>query len=290
MLLKLTVLALAGSGIALEAQAPLQDAQTKPAFEVASVRLADPEHVGMGMNGGPGTSDPGRLSYVNVPLYRILTKAYGMMPYEVAGPSWMNDAKYDIAAKIPEGTTAEQIPIMLQNLLVERFHLTMHRETRDRTVYDLTVGKNGSKLKASDPRTAAQAQIQDGPLKAANDGFPVPFPGRSMIMRFSTKEGTLRMSGGLETTGQIAQMLSNYVGAPVVNKTGLTGKYDFHLEFAGDDSPDGTGGLVAPGFASDPVPSIFSAVQDYLGLRLDKTKGALDVFVIDRVDRTPTEN
>jgi uncharacterized protein (TIGR03435 family) len=99
------------------------------------------------------------------------------------------------------------------------------------------------------------------------------------------------MAGQLQTSEQIAQMLSTYVGARVVNQTGLAGKYDFQLEFAGDDSPDATGGLVPPAAtASDPVPSVFSAIQDSLGLRLDKTQGPVEVFVIDRLDRIPTEN
>jgi uncharacterized protein (TIGR03435 family) len=266
-------------------------AQPKTAFEVASVRPSDPEHIGLGMEGGPGTSDPGRLRYVNVPLYRILTKAYGMAPYEVVGPSWMNDAKYDITATIPDGATAEQIPVMLQNLLAERFHLTIHHEKREQTVYNLSVAKGGSKLKESDQSIAPRAQTPDGPLKGTPDGFAIPFPGRSMVMRSTTQKGTLRMSGGLQTSDQIAEMLSKYVGARVVNETGLTGKYDFHLEFLGDDSPDWRGGLVAPpNSAADPEPSVFEAVQSYLGLRLEKTKGAFDVFVIDRLDRTPTDN
>lgn len=101
----------------------------------------------------------------------------------------------------------------------------------------------------------------------------------------------LRLSGQLQTSDEMAEILASYVGARVINDTGLSGKYDFHLEFAGDDSPDGTGALVPPpATARDPAPNIFSAVQDQLGLRLDKSKEPVGVSVIDRLDRTPGEN
>lgn len=266
-------------------------AQPNPAFEVASVRPSNPEHIGFAMKGGPGTDDPGRLNYLNVPLRRIVHTAYGVQAYELVASSWMTDARFDIAATIPEGTTAEQFRIMLQNLLAERFHLTLHRESRELTAYDLTVARGGTKMKEADLSVSPQSELPSGPLATSRDGFPVLFPGRSMVMRYSTPNGTTRMAGGLQTTEQIAQMLTNYVGARVVNKTGLTGKYDFHLEFVGGDSADGAGALVAPSIGvGDTLPSIFSAVQEQLGLRLDKTKEFFDVFVIDHVERMPTEN
>jgi uncharacterized protein (TIGR03435 family) len=99
------------------------------------------------------------------------------------------------------------------------------------------------------------------------------------------------MAGGLQTTDQIAQMLAKYVGARVSNKTNLPGKYDFHLEFLGDDSSDGAGALVLPPDNSpEPLPSIFSAVQDHLGLRLDRTKTSFNVLVIDNAEKTPSQN
>lgn len=254
--------------------------QTPPKleFDVASVKPANPQQTGFAIRGGPGTSEPVRLTYSNVPLQRILLTAYGIKTAsELSGPSWMETAKYDIAANIPAGTTAEQLNIMLQNLLAERFHLTLHHETKEFSVYELIFGKGGSKLKASD-LTASSTPSLDGTTTDKN-GFPNPPPGRSIVMRYSLK-GRLRMTGRLQTPEQIAQMLSGYVGNPVVNKTGLTGKYDFTLEFAEDYSPEST----------EPAPSVSTAVQEQLGLRLDKTKALLDVFVIDHIDKAPTEN
>lgn len=266
-------------------------AQEKLTFDVASVRPSNPERIGFGMNGGPGTANPGRLDYLNVPLRRIVQTAYGIMPYELAAPSWMTETRFDITAKIPEGATKEQLRIMIQNLLAERFHLKLHHERRELTAYDLTVGKGGSKLQESDLSRNSQPQPSNELAKMSSDGYPVPFPGRSMVMRFSVGNGTMRMSGGLQTTEQIAQMLTGYVGAQVVDKTGLTGKYDFHLEFAGDDSSDGAGALVPPSdVARDPLPSIFSAVQEQLGLRLDRTKAFFEVLVVDHIEKMPTEN
>ncbi len=167
---------------------------------------------------------------------------------------------------------------MLQNLLAERFRLTMHRETREQDVYLLNIARSGPKL------TDAAA-----PLPKSE--FPPPIPGRPRVIRYSDGAGTLRMMGQLQTGDLIAQMLSNYIGAPVMNRTGLTGTYNFVLEFYGDDAPDARGGLVPPDPPQgNPAPSIFSAIQNGLGLRLDRSREHLPVYVIDRIDRVPSEN
>ncbi len=247
-------------------------------FEVATVRLAPSDARGLGMSGGPGTTEPTRLRYSNVPLFRILRAAYGAMPYDFDGPSWMGDVRYDISANIPEGATPESFARMLQNLLAERFHLTMHRETREQTVYVLTINRGGPKL-------------TDAAAPPPNSEFPPPIPGRPRVIRYSDGAGTTRMMGQLQTGDLIAQMLSNYIGAPVVNRTGLTGTYNFLLHFFGDDAPDNRGGLPSPDPPEgNPSPSIFSAIQNELGLRLDRSREPMPVYVIDRLDRIPTEN
>jgi uncharacterized protein (TIGR03435 family) len=258
---------------AVRGQAP-----PKLEFEVASVKPAAPGQIGFTTRGGPGTSDPGRITFVNTPLQRIFLRAYGITAYEMAGPSWMETAKYDIVAKIPQGATTEQLAIMLQNLLSERFRLTLHQETRQIPVYELVIGRSGSKLKESD-LSASTPSAPDGPLKAGKDGFPEPPPGRPTIVRY-TVGGSERMVGRQQTLDQIAQMLGGYAGNHVVNKTGLTGEYDFTLQFASNDSPAD----------QEFAPSLFTAVQEQLGLRLDKAKGSVDVLVIDNLDRVPTAN
>ena len=112
-----------------------------PAFEVASIKPAAPQQPGRMMVAMGG--DPGRVNYTNVSLRNVLMRAYDVRSYQITGPSWLDTERYDIVAKVPEGVPKEQIPAMLQNLLAERFQMTIHRETKEQSVYALVVGKNG---------------------------------------------------------------------------------------------------------------------------------------------------
>src|ERR1039457_5492305 len=116
------------------------------------------------MSGGPGTPDPGQLTYTNVSLKNILTNAYNVKGYQLSGPKWLDSERFDITAKIPMGATKEQFQLMLQNLLAERFKLTLHHETKELPMYALVVGKGGSKLKESveDDAAAGAAAPQGG--------------------------------------------------------------------------------------------------------------------------------
>src|ERR1017187_2559320 len=154
-----------------------QAAADSPTFEVASVKPAEPQPPGqmrVMMRGGPGTPDPGQLTYTNVSLKNILQNAFAVKGYQINGPKWLDNERYDITAKIPKGATKEQFQVMLQSLLAERFKLALHHETKDLPTYSLVVGKSGSKLKES---------VEDGPAAAAGgpDGAagargPPPFP------------------------------------------------------------------------------------------------------------------
>ena len=111
-----------------------QTAEEPTTFEVASVKPAEPSAMGMirvQMRGGPGTPDPGQLTYTNVSLKNVLTNAYGVKGYQINGPKWLDSERFDITAKIPKGATKEQFKLMLQNLLAERFKLTLHHETKE---------------------------------------------------------------------------------------------------------------------------------------------------------------
>jgi uncharacterized protein (TIGR03435 family) len=285
-----------------------------PSFEVASVKLAPPlspdKPIMVGMRGGPGTNDPGRATYNSLSLKQLLQNAYGLKPYQISGPAWLETERYDVVAKVPEGATKEQFAVMLQNLLVERFGLKFHREMKELPLYELAVAKNGSKLKpaAPAPSGAPDAAPPVGPPPIGKDGFPQLPPGRpNMIMM--ARPGQMRMAATMQPMDRIADMLGNQLGTAVVDKTGLTGKYDFTLEFALDPGkgllpglppppppPPGGGGDGGPpravGFATDPsdAPSLINAVQEQLGLRLEKKKGPLELMVVDRAEKTPTEN
>src|SRR5271165_4935802 len=127
--------------------------QAKPEFEVASVKPSAPPSgngpVAIGSRGGPGTPDPGRVTFIRLGLKGLLTSAYRVQPYQVIGPDWLDTERFDITATIPQGATKDDADVMLQNLLAERFHLTLHHGIRELPLYELTVGKGGPKMKPS---------------------------------------------------------------------------------------------------------------------------------------------
>jgi uncharacterized protein (TIGR03435 family) len=281
------------------------------AFEVASVKVADqrpprsPMPAAGEITGGPGTSDPTRINYKWILVRRLLMTAFAVPLDQLSGSEWVmgQDARFDIVANVPPGTTKEQTNEMLFNLLKERFHLTFHREKRDFDMYALVVAKGGPKLKEAAPADGPPPSPPEPgtPARRAaldRDGFPQLPPGRSSAQGV-TNNGVSRFTFRMSTPQTLLGMLSLSLGrARTEDKTGLSGQYDFTLEFsqAGLPGPMGRGSLTAapPGaggeIASDPAPNLFSAIEKQLGLKLEKSKTQLDVVVIDHFDKTPTEN
>jgi uncharacterized protein (TIGR03435 family) len=269
-----------------------QTADGQPTFEVASVRPAPPYMEGQDvqMRGGPGTDDPGQFTAPRASLMSLLATTYGVARDQISGPDWLTTELYSVAAKIPPNTTKDRFNLMLQNLLAERFHLTLHHGTKDFTVYELVVAEGGPKMTASANQPAPDRK-----------GFPVLPPGRRMAINFNIQpvRATCR-----ETMAQFAEHLGGWVnmsngdgivrGSPpaphVIDKTGLTGEFDFTLEFAGSvffaNSPEAN----AAGDQGGHGLSLFAALEKQLGLKLEKKKAGLDVLVIDHVDKVPTEN
>jgi uncharacterized protein (TIGR03435 family) len=279
-----------------------QSTSPQLAFEAASMRYAamPPGGVSATRQGGPGTNDPERLTYRSVPLKNILLNAYGLKDFQLSGPGWIGTERYDINAKIPPGATQEQFNIMMQNLVTERLRMAVHRETKDFSAYTLVVGKGGLKMKESDMSAIAPPQQQDGPPKLGRNqldanGFPQLPAGRRDLVGYESY-GHNRFTGVQISPPGLATFLENQIGRPVADATGLTGKYDFKLDF----SKDGLMGAMAlagpqprPGPNDDPNdtgPIIFSAVQDQLGLKLEEKKLPFDVLVIDRLEKMPVEN
>ncbi|HWC98057.1 MAG TPA: TIGR03435 family protein [Candidatus Sulfopaludibacter sp.] len=286
-------------------------AQTEPGpeFEAASIKPAPPP-TGNGMRvmmrGGPGSDDPGRLDWDNVSLRNMLTNAFNIKDYQLQGPDWMNTERFIVAAKIAPNTTKEQYRLMLQKLLAERFHMTFHHEEREHAVFALTVAKGGPKLKESDPNdTSGFGPMMGRGGEVQGRAMPPPPPpprgatlGRGGMMRM--------MPGHLEakhnSIDSLANMLSNLVGKPVIDQTGLKGIYDFTLEYAPDSvegGPQFAGGGPPPGApggegrapaAADPGATVYAAVQQQLGLKLESKKLPLDNVVIDHIEKVPTEN
>jgi uncharacterized protein (TIGR03435 family) len=255
-------------------------------FEVASIKPNAGDDRRMSIQIQPG----GGLRATGATLKMLLTLAYDVRDFQISGgPGWINTDRYDVMAKAERSASAEAVPDdlrkmtddqrktlgdqmreRLRSLLADRFQLTLHRETKEQSVYALVVGKSGSKLQES---------------QSTEGGGP---------------RGMMRMGRG-QLSGQGVQMqgltmaLSNQVGRPVIDRTGLKGNFDFKLEWTPDQGqsagPLGGGppGADAPPPPDPNGPSIFTAVQEQLGLRLESQKGPVEMIVIDRVEK-PSDN
>jgi uncharacterized protein (TIGR03435 family) len=255
-------------------------------FEVASVKPSAKQGMVTRMVGGPGTGDPGRFRAANAELGMLVFRAYGLQhenQLELKGPAWMHTTQFDVVANVPPGTTVDQLRKMLQNLLAERFHLQVHHVTRVEPVYELTGAKNGPKLKPAAEGSGTDDFVPgSGPRQADRDNFPVLPPGRPNVACGHLPQGsycTFRMV----TMGMLVQRLSlpNFVGRPVVDKTGLTGPYDFALFYNSMINP--------PANSDNNAPSIEKAVQEQLGLQLAPSKASIEVLVIDHAE-APKDN
>jgi uncharacterized protein (TIGR03435 family) len=279
----------------------------QPAFEVASIKPAAPQDghmIRMGMKGGPGTPDPGRFTAENLDLISLIAQAYDVKRFQVSGASWMASTRFDINAKVPAAATKEQFRLMLQNLLAERFKMTLHREKKEAPIYELVVAKGGPKLKESAPpsdEASAREPEPPGPPKLDKEGIPVFPAGRQGAMIGFAPGGRARLQAMGQTMDQFINMLSNQVDRPVIDETGLKGKYDFSLSFAMEmgmgrgmmglpPPPPGDGGPAATAPDGEAGPTLFTALQEQLGLRLEAKRGPVDILVIDRMEKTPTEN
>ena len=316
-----------------QSTADAKPAEAKLEFEVASIKPSAPPGRGVirkDSPGGPGSGDPGRVTYTFSTIRDLMVDAYGVKRYQVSGgPKWLDSEPFDIVAKVPGGATKEQVKVMLQNLLSERFKLTLHRETKELPMYALVVGAKGPKLKDSNftdsqpkegrgeagapaaaPPPPLRPSLEKSRIKIGPDGCPETPPmagGRAGNFMMMTPNGECMISNG-QTMDGLARQLSNRFDRPVIDQTGLKGQYDLRLRFDPSSMPGGRGGTImmikdgpGPGPASadpanriapdgDPPPSIFNALQQQLGLKLEAGKGTVELLVIDHVEKTPTEN
>jgi uncharacterized protein (TIGR03435 family) len=222
------------------------------------------------------------------PLKLMLALAYSMRDYQISGgPSWVATDRWDLQAKAPEGsippglatpgpaTPNHPLLLMLQSLLEDRFQLKMRHEMREEPVYELTVAKNGSKMKLSSDQSSPE--ILAGPTAAD------PIPRGRMTIRGTT------LQGNAIPIAELISILADITKRPIINKTGLSGLYDFKLEWSSDLglAAGQNGQSTAPPNASGP--SFTTAIQEQLGLKLESSEGNVDVLVIDSVSK-PTEN
>ena len=262
-----------------------------PNFEVASVKPAGAFQPGrpVGMRGGPGTNDPGQISWNFITLQDLILRAYDLKEFQISAPSWISSERYDVTAKIPAGTEMAQFRIMLQNLLATRFQLKVHRETRQIEHFDLVVAKNGPRFKESPPESASAPPAGDPnapaptTLKHGADGIielPASMHGKGHIAIRSFRGVELRVRG--ESLDYLVDRLTAELHKTVVDKTGLKGHYDYALAYLPE--------TLANSQAENLPPDLFTALQSTLGLKLESQKSPGEVLVIDHVEKVPTEN
>jgi uncharacterized protein (TIGR03435 family) len=230
-----------------------------PHFEVASVKPSPQQKFGA-FSGGPGSSDPERMTYESTTLENLIRDAYNLKPYQISGPSWLTSEYYTVAAKLPPGTTNDQYRQMLANLLAERFGVASHRVMKDFAGYEITVASEGLKL-------TPVAKTNDLPKFRGSRGtdglWHYTFTQTSMHLM----ENRLSLILARPALGM----------SPIVDKTGITDRFDFHLDF---EAPE-----------ADDVPSALTkALREQLGLILKPAKIQLEVVVIDNANKIPTEN
>jgi uncharacterized protein (TIGR03435 family) len=289
----LSVLALAIATIPAAAQNA-----DRPAFEVASVKAsANCRDVTY-----PGGTSPGRLALTCVSLRTLIRGAFGSFTgLEVSarrteilgGPAWLDTERFDITATAPgAASVAQMMGPMLQRLLEERFKLRLHREARETAVYELTFAASNVKLRVSAPGSCR-------PIELESRAPTIPRKGEPRIHRCGF--GSMEIVDGRyvavwmgTTMAEFAgRMLPAYVDRPVVDRTGLEGRWDIRLEFTrevGLAAPAYLNGEPAPAVAADPNgPSLFTALREQLGLKLVPARAPVEVIVIDGAER-PTPN
>jgi len=315
-------------------------AQTKPAFEVATIKPSPPmdqaKLAAQLQAGGKmpigANIDSRRAEYLYLDLKSLMNYAYGMKPYQITGPDWMQTTRFDIVAKMPEGSKKEDAPKMLQTLLEERFKLTVHKTSGEHPVLALVVGKGGPKLKASADKPVAideSAPLKPGELSMEGTDGPVRVrvdvaTGSSVIdmglqgkmsYRLVPATRTFHIDFSMTTMTGFANMITQLFaqvggtgGRQVVDMTEIKGNYDASIDLsllelvamaraAGADIPGaptqaGPGGQGNVPVASDPSgggTSLADAVQS-MGLKLESRKAMVDQFIVDHIEKTPTEN
>jgi len=236
-----------------------QPAAAPPAFDVASVKVHPTTN--SGGRGGPFgfetiTPSPGGVTMTNVPLKSVIDWAYHVQPVQVSGPGWLEVDRYDVAAKAAGAVSEERLRQMMQTLLADRFKLTLHRESKEMRAFVATVAKSGLKMKES-----------------TSEG--------DMDMQPTGKAGVTIKRASL---ARLAELLSGPLQAPVVDETGLTGRYDFTIDMSNLLDP------ATPMGISDVIPIFVQVANQQLGIKIEEKKVSVEMLMVDHVEKVPVEN
>jgi uncharacterized protein (TIGR03435 family) len=233
-----------------------------PAFDVASVKVSQPA-AGERVRRDNIQVSPGTVTMRNVNLKACIRWAYHVTEYQVSGPAWLDSERYEIAGKAAGPAAEEQLRLMMQALLQERFKLALHRQIKDFQVYVLVPGKNGPKVHES--TTEGETSIE-------------------------TNQRQMSVSVLRAPVGQLIEMLSNVLRTPVIDQTGLKGRYDLSLNVAKYAADMAAQGKSVESTPMDPQALISMVLQEELGLKLESKKMPLDLLIVDHTEKTPVEN
>ena len=267
------------SGLLAQTPAPA----ARPAFEVASIK----RNVSASDNASVRAQPGGRVTVTNNSLRNIIRNAYNLQNFQIiGGPDWINTERWDISAKAPDDAPPQQMLLMVRTLLADRFKLVVRNETRELPIFALVVSRSDNQLGPQLRRSSVDCAALFAAARGRGQEPPPTTNGRPTC-------GTRTTRGNMMTTGvamsDFARNLAPFTGRPVVDKTGLTGAFDVDLTWTPDPAPPGPD-VPAPQAAQpgDGV-SLFTAVQEQLGLKLDAQRGPVAVLVIDSAER-PAED
>ena len=234
-----------------------QPAAAPPAFDVASVKV---DTVGTNEGGGRGreiiTPSPAGITMINVRLKSVIQWAFHVQPVQISGPGWMDVDRYDIVAKAAGAMPEDQLRQMMQKLLADRFKLTVHRESKEMRAFVASVAKTGLKMKES---------TSEGDMDIHPSG-----PASATFQR--------------ATVSKLAELLSGPLQAPVVDETGLRGRYDFTIDLSNVLDPTTPMGI------NDVIPIFIQVAQQQLGIKIDEKKVPIEMLMVDHAERIPVEN
>ncbi len=286
----------------LRAQSPsaLFGKPSGPKFEVVSIKPApniqtvisqgQTPHMGIKIN--PSTVDIGYWS-----ITQLILRAYGLGPYQLYGPNWMDSARFDVVAKFPHDVAPDQLSGMLQWVIVERLGLAAHSESKDLPAFALSVAKSGPKMKPADPDDSISDEASLNRIeKIGRTLDSIWGSGTELGLTTTTgNNGNLHLEFTKMPMAALVQILASYLRAPVIDVTGLQGKYRATLDFSLADTleaartEDPSGGSGAPSVSEPFGTSLFAMVQR-LGLKLERRKAHIDVLIVDHVERVPSAN
>jgi uncharacterized protein (TIGR03435 family) len=258
--------------------------EKRPQFEVASIKPSAPDERFIRVRGAPG----GRVDINNVTLKFLIQYAWGVQPFQISGgATWSDSLHYDISAKAESDPKGDEMLLMLRALLEDRFQLKIHRETKEAPIYALVLARKDGKLGPGLTLAQDGGCVKIDPSKPPEPpppGTPRPnYCGGQMMSPKSLKAVSVPVAN-------ILAILARTLGRTVVDQTGLKGNYDISLEWSPDEAQLA---MLPPDLPRPPVdasgPSIFTAIQEQLGLKLESQKGPVEMLAIDRAEK-PSEN